>query len=331
MTVRHMMKLHIEIEHWPIAGTFRIARRSATETAVVLVTLEQNGHIGRGECGPNVRYDESADSVAAQLEAARAQVETGVDRQALQSLLPPGAARNALDCALWDLDAKRTGAPVWRLAGLNEPGALTTAYTLSIDTPEKVLDAAEAAAGRPVLKIKLAGDGDDLARLRAVRAATPQAKLIVDANEALTLDSLREMLPTLVALRIDVIEQPLPEADDAVLEGFDSPIPLCADESCHTAADVPRLARRYAMVNIKLDKTGGLTEALALRDTARQAGLGIMVGCMLGTSLAMAPAMLVAQGADWVDLDGPLLLAKDREGGITYHSSVMEWPVIWGC
>ena len=324
------MKLHIEIEHWPVAGTFRIARRAATETAVVVVTLEQDGHIGRSECGPNVRYNESPESVVAQLESVRAHVEAGADRQRVQSLLPPGAARNALDCALWDLQAKRTGTPVWQLAGLEEPGPLATAYTISIDTPEKMLDAAEAAADRPVLKIKLAGDGDDLARLRAVRAATPHAKLIVDANEALTLDKLQEMLPTLVTLRVNLIEQPLPAADDATLEGFDSPIPLCADESCNTAADIPRLARRYDMINIKLDKTGGLTGALTLRAAARNAGLGVMVGCMLGTSLAMAPAMLVAQGADWVDLDGPLLLAKDRDGGITYNGSVMNWPGIWG-
>lgn len=326
------MNLQIRTERWPVAGVFRISRRAATETDVVVVTLEDGGTVGRGECGPNVRYGESADSVTAQLEAVRGAVEAGVSRQQVQALLPHGAARNALDCALWDLEAKRSGTPVWRLANRREPGPLVTAYTLSIDTPENLLAAAEAVADRPLLKIKLAGDEHDLTRIRAVSAAAQGARLIVDANEALTIETLDFLAPRLALLRVDLIEQPLPAGRDAALRGFSSPVPLCADESLHTRDGLDDLAGKYQAVNIKLDKAGGLTEALATADAARERGLRLMVGCMLGTSLAMAPAALVAQDASWIDLDGPLLLARDREHGIHYERGVMQPAdrALWG-
>ncbi|MBI1181235.1 MAG: dipeptide epimerase [Alphaproteobacteria bacterium] len=326
------MNCRIRTERWPVAGTFRISRRSATETDVVVVELEQDGALGRGECGPNVRYGESAASVAGQLEAVRPAIEAGIGRARVQALLPPGAARNALDCALWDLEAKRSGEPAWKLAGCRQPASVVTAFTLSIDTPERMLEAAEAAAHRPLLKLKLAGDEHDLTRVRAVSAAAQGARLIVDANEALTPGQLEFLAPRLALLRVDLIEQPLPAGDDEALVGFDSPVPLCADESVHTAADLDRLAGKYQAVNVKLDKAGGLTEALALSAAARARGMQVMVGCMLGTSLAMAPAALLAQDAAWVDLDGPLLLARDREPAIHYEGSVMHPPPrsLWG-
>lgn len=297
-----------------------------------MVELRVNDAVGRGECGPNGRYGETASSVAVALELIRPEIEAGISWREAQDLLPPGAARNALDCALWDLEAKMLRQPVWHLAAVNEPRPLTTAYTLSIDTPEAMLTAAEAAADRPVLKVKLAGDEMDLTRLRAVRAAAPGAELIVDANEALTPGKLDFLLPHFVQLQVSVIEQPLPAHADNILRGNSSPIPLCADESIRTRAQLDDVAEKYQAINIKLDKAGGLTEALALRDAARKRGLKIMVGCMLGTSLAMAPAMLVAQEADWVDLDGPLLLDRDREPPIHYFGSVMQPPSpdLWG-
>jgi L-alanine-DL-glutamate epimerase-like enolase superfamily enzyme len=249
----------------------------------------------------------------------------------LQELLPEGAARNALDCALWDLEAKRTGTPVWRLAGLGEPGDLVTAYTLSIDTPDAMGASAALNAHRPLLKVKLDGDAV-LDRLRAVRQGAPDSRLVVDANEAWTVALLKEIGEELASLGVDMIEQPLPAGSDSGLAGLDCPIVLCADESCHGANTVADLTDRYGMVNIKLDKTGGLTGALALRGAAREAGMEIMVGCMVGTSLAMAPAMLVAEGAAVVDLDGPLLMKADRDPGIAYDGNVMH-PVpaaLWG-
>ena len=326
------MIYRIRTEQWPVAGVFRISRRSATETDVVVVELEEDGAMGRGECGPNVRYGESAASVTAQLESVRAVVESGIGREAAQDLLPHGAARNALDCALWDLEAKKAGRPVWKLANRNEPGPLVTAYTLSIDTPEKVLEAAQAVADRPLLKIKLAGDEHDLTRIRAVSAAAQGARLIVDANEALTIDKLAYLAPRLALLRVDLIEQPLPAGADEDLRFYSGPVALCADESLHDRASLEGLVGKYQAVNIKLDKAGGLTEALATADAARALGLKLMVGCMLGTSLAMAPAALVAQDASWIDLDGPLLLARDRENGIRYERGVMS-PAdrnLWG-
>lgn len=326
------MKLRSRVESWPVAGVFRISRREARETDVVVVELEVDGALGRGEGGPNVRYGETGESCLAQIEAVRGAIETGADRKALQDLMPPGAARNAVDCAFWDLEAKRGSKPAHTLAGLDRVKPLTTAYTLSIDTPEAMLAAAEAASDRPLLKVKLAGDEHDLTRLRAVRAAAPGAGIIVDPNESWSIERLQALMPTLASLQIDVIEQPLAATGDGALEGSISPIPICADESCAIAADLPGLVGKYQMVNIKLDKAGGLTEALKIADAAREAGFQIMVGCMLGTSLAMAPAMLVAQYASFVDLDGPLLLDRDRDDGIQFDGSVMQPPQaqLWG-
>jgi len=326
------MKLRIRVESWPVAGVFRISRREARETEVVVVELEDGGAVGRGEGGPNVRYGETGASCEAQIESVRGAIEGGADRQALQSLMPPGAARNAVDCAFWDLEAKLAQTPAYRMAGFESLKPLTSAYTLSIDTPEAMLAAAEAASERPLLKVKLAGDEHDLTRLRAVRAAAPKAGIIVDPNESWSIERLQALMPALASLQIDVVEQPIASGEDDALEGATSPIPICADESCATADDVPALAGKYQMVNIKLDKAGGLTEALKVAEAARDAGLQIMVGCMLGTSLAMAPAMLVAQYASFVDLDGPLLLARDREDGIAYNGSLMRppSPELWG-
>ncbi len=265
------------------------------------------------------------------IESLRARIEDGLDRRGLQQALPAGAARNALDCAFWDLEAKRAGRPVWALLGLKAPAPVTTAYTLSLDTPEAMGRAAAENAARPLLKLKLAGP-DDLARVEAVRENAPAARLIVDANEGWSLDDYVELAPKLAGLGVDLIEQPLPAGKDAALAGMRRPVPVCADESCHDSASLAGLAGRYDAVNIKLDKTGGLTEALELKDAAGAQGYEIMVGCMLATSLAMAPATLVAQGARFVDLDGPLLLDRDRAEGLYYEDSLLHppEPALWG-
>ncbi len=326
------MEMSIDIEKWPVRGVFRIARREATDTDVLVVTVQDGDHVGRGEAGPIIHYGEDVKSCRDQLENIRVDIEKGVSIEELATLLPPGSARNALDCALWDLAAKQAGQPAWELLGLNALHPLTTAFTLSVDSPDKVSKAAEAAAHLPLLKLKLAGDDDDLTRVRAVRAAAPQARLVVDANEAFTAGSLTDMLAPLAGLQVEMIEQPLPAGDDDALIGFDSPIPLCADESCHVDEDLAVLAQKYQAINIKLDKTGGLTAALDLATRARTHGLDVMVGCMLGTSLAMAPAMLVAQQARWVDLDGPLLLERDRVPGLHYDHGIVSPPTpdVWG-
>jgi L-alanine-DL-glutamate epimerase-like enolase superfamily enzyme len=318
-------------EVFPIRGVFRISRGARTESVVVTVTITEGESRGRGECVPYARYGESVDSVLGQIESAREALEAGADRAALQELLPAGAARNALDCALWDLEARRCGRPVWDLAGLEAPRPLVTAYTLSVDTPERMEAAARAAADRPLLKLKLTGDGDR-DRVAAVRRGAPAARLIVDANEAWTAAHYARFAPELAALGVELIEQPLPAADDLGLGAVAHPVPVCADESCHDTASLAALGTRYEAVNIKLDKTGGLTEALRLRAAARAAGRRVMVGCMLGTSLAMAPAILVAQGAEWVDVDGPLLLARDRDPGLSYAGSIVAPPpaALWG-
>jgi L-alanine-DL-glutamate epimerase-like enolase superfamily enzyme len=317
-------------EVFPIRGVFRISRGARTESVVVTATVEQDGARGRGECVPYARYGESVESVLAQVESARALVEGG-GRDALQAALPAGAARNALDCALWDLEARRAGKRVWELAGLAAPGPVTTAYTLSVDTPENMERAARDAAARPLLKLKLTGEGD-LERVAAVRRGAPDSRLIVDANEAWTAEHYAAFAAKLAPLGVELIEQPLPAGKDDGLARVAHPIPVCADESCHDTASLAGLAGRYEAVNLKLDKTGGLTEALRLREAARAAGHRLMVGCMVGTSLAMAPALLVAQGAEWVDLDGPLLLARDRDPGLAYRGSVVEPPpaALWG-
>jgi L-alanine-DL-glutamate epimerase-like enolase superfamily enzyme len=314
-------------EVFPLASAFTISRGSRIEARVLSVTAEGGGRSGRGECVPYARYGETPASVAAQIEG----LAPGFDRAALQGLLPPGAARNALDCALWDLEAKRVGRRVWQLAGLAEPGPEVTAYTLSLDAPEAMRAAAARNAHRPLLKIKLGGE-DDLARLEAVRDGAPGARIIVDANEGWTPEVYAALAPELLRLGVGLVEQPLPAGADAALAEMARPLPVCADESCHDRASLAGLAGRYDLVNIKLDKAGGLTEALALRDAARAAGLGVMVGCMVGTSLAMAPAVLVAQGAAVTDLDGPLLLARDREPGLRYDERGVHpaAPELWG-
>ena len=326
-----MAKLQVTVESWPIAGRFTISRGSKTEARVVVATIEEGVHRGRGECVPYARYGESLECVTTEIEAQRWTLERDPDRGALQRGMKPGAARNALDCALWDLEAKRSGRRVWELAGLPAPRALETAYTLSLGSVEEMGAAARAAADRPLLKLKLSGPGD-LDRVRAVREGAPAARLIVDANEAWTPAIFAELTPALRDLAVELIEQPLPAGADDELANLAHPVPVCADESCHDRASLAGLAKKYDAVNIKLDKTGGLTEALALVTAAKEAGLAIMVGCMVATSLSMAPAILVGQDARWVDLDGPLLLAKDRMPGLDYRGSLVAAPeaALWG-
>jgi L-alanine-DL-glutamate epimerase-like enolase superfamily enzyme len=318
-------------ESWPVRGSFTISRGAVTAVELVVVEIAAEGATGRGECRPYPRYGESVEATLALIEGARDLIETGGGRDALMATLPAGAARNALDAALWDLEAKRAGEPAWRLAGLPEPRPLEVSYTLSLEPPEAMAEAARAAAGRPILKLKLGGEGD-LERVAAVRAAAPDARLIVDANEAWTPEIYRATAPALAGLGVELIEQPFPADRDAWLDGLERPVPLCADESCHDAASLAALAGRYDVVNLKLDKTGGLTEALKAAMLAEELGLGLMVGCMVATSLAMAPAVLLAQLGRWCDLDGPLLLARDRDPGLTYRGSLVDPPppALWG-
>ncbi|MBC6406403.1 MAG: dipeptide epimerase [Rhodospirillales bacterium] len=325
------MQLSVTRECWPLRRSFAIARGSRTEARVLTVTLEDAGIVGHGEALPYARYGESPEASQADLEALLPAAQAGFDRVAAQGLLPPGAARNALDCALWDLEAKRTGKRAWQLAGLDPLQTVTTAYTLSLDSPAKMAAAAAENAWRPLLKLKLAGP-EDLARVAAVRSAAPESRLIVDANEGWDIDTYRTLAPQIAAMGVALVEQPLPAQADEALRGEARPLPLCADESCHDRTGLDRLVGLYDCVNIKLDKTGGLTEALALKAAAKAAGLAIMVGCMVATSLAMAPAVLLAQGAAFVDLDGPLLLAQDRVPGLTFEGSKILPPpaALWG-
>ena len=326
-----MRTLAVAHESWPIAGSFTISRGSKTAADVVTVTLTENGAVGRGECVPYPRYEETVAGVMAALEVARGAIENGCSRADVVHLVEPRAARNALDCALWDLEAKKTGIPVWRLAGLDDPISLMTAFTLSLDTPAAMAEAAAKAAARPLLKLKLGRDGD-AERLKLIRRAAPLSRLIVDANEGWTPQSLPAMLAACAEARVELVEQPLPAGNDEALRGLRRGVAICADESAHDRAHLDKLLGKYDAVNIKLDKTGGLTEALALAQAAKSSGLKIMTGCMLATSLAMAPAMLVAQLGGIVDLDGPLLLQKDRVPGIAFDGSVMRPapPSLWG-
>ena len=325
------LRLTVRVERWPLASTFTIARGSKTEAVVVVAELSDGALVGRGECVPYARYGESVEGVAAAIEAMAGFIEGGGDRLRLQGAIGAGAARNALDCAFWDIEAKRAGQPIWRLAGLAEPKPVTTAYTLSLGEPEAMAAAAAKAAHRPLLKVKL-GTADDAARIAAVRAAAPNARLIIDANEGWRADNLVRNMAACADAGVVLIEQPLPAGDDAALAGLARAVPVCADESLHDRASLVQLAGRYDAINIKLDKAGGLTEALALAQEARAHGLALMVGCMVGTSLAMAPAMMLAGQAAVVDLDGPLLLAKDREPGLLYEGSTVHppQPVLWG-
>lgn len=321
------MRIEVNRDVFQLTQVFTISRGSRTQAQVLTVTIIDGADRGWGECVPYARYGETLDSVADQIMALPAQF----DRQSLYDLLPAGAARNAVDCALWDLEAKRAGKPVWELAGLAEPGPEITAYTLSLDSPEAMRAQAARHAHRPLLKIKL-GTPDDMPRLEAVRSGASDARIIVDANEGWSAEVYSDLAPHLVRLGVDLVEQPLPAGEDEALIGMARPVPVCADESCHDRSSLPELAGKYDVVNIKLDKTGGLTEALALRDAAMGEGFGVMVGCMVGSSLAMAPATLVAQGASFVDLDGPLLLAEDRDVPLLFDEAGVHPPAgaLWG-
>ncbi|MDI4233092.1 L-Ala-D/L-Glu epimerase [Bradyrhizobium sp. Arg237L] len=319
------------IERWPIAGAFTISRGAKTEAVTVVAEVSLDGMTGRGECVPYPRYGETPEATLAAIQAMQEPLAAGMDREALQTQMPPGAARNALDCALWDLEAKRAGSRIWNLLGRSAPALCTTAYTISLGTPEAMAEATARAAHRPLLKIKLGGDGDG-ARIKAVRRAAPNAELIVDANEAWTADNLADNLGACADAGVTLVEQPLPAGNDAALAQIKRPLAVCADESVHARASLEGLRDRYDAVNIKLDKTGGLTEALAMADAAQALGFDIMVGCMVATSLAMAPAMLLTPQARFVDLDGPLLLARDRDHRLRYDGSLV-YPAeaaLWG-
>lgn len=324
------------IERWPIAGGFTISRGAKTEAVVIVAEVSRQGPndkaiIGRGECVPYARYDETPEGTLAAILRLQDAFRGGLDRETLQSQMSPGAARNALDCALWDLEARVAKKRIWDLLGRPEPRPLTTAYTISLGTPQAMAEATAKAAHRPLLKIKLGGDGDE-ARIAAVRKAAPASELIVDANEAWTDADLERHLAACADAGVTMIEQPLPAGRDQALARIKRPVSVCADESVHDRASLEGLRERYDAINIKLDKTGGLTEALAMAEAARSLGFDLMVGCMVATSLAMAPAIMIAQGARVVDLDGPLLLAKDRDNGLRFDGSTVYPPDagLWG-
>ena len=321
------MRIEVSQDMFQLAQVFTISRGSRTEAKVLSAVIIDGEARGWGECVPYARYDETLEAVTSEIDG----LPDVLTRQALYDLLPAGAARNAVDCALWDLEAKRAGKRVWELAGLAVPGPEITAYTLSLDTPDAMQAQATQNAHRPLLKIKL-GTPDDLPRLEAVRAGAPKARIIVDANEGWSAEVYADLAPHLVRLGVELVEQPLPAGEDEALIGMDRPVPVCADESCHDRNSLPGLKGKYDVVNIKMDKAGGLTEALALREAALAEGYGVMVGCMVGSSLAMAPATLVAQGAAVVDLDGPLLLAEDRDTPLIFDDAGVHPPraELWG-
>jgi len=331
MTSSEMRRLASRLERWPIKGQFSISRGAKTEAVTVVAEVSLGGQIGRGECVPYARYKETAEATLAALQLMREPLARGLDRSGLQAEMPPGAARNALDCALLDLEAKQAGQRVWQLLGRPAPQACTTAFTISLSSPAAMAAAAAAVADRPLLKIKLGGDGDQ-ARIKAVRQAAPAAELIVDANEAWTAQTLEFHLNACAEAGVTLVEQPLPAGQDEALAKIRRPIAVCADESVHDLASLAALRDRYDAVNIKLDKSGGLTEALAMADAAAAQGFEIMVGCMVATSLSMAPALLIANQARFVDLDGPLLLARDRANGLRYDGSLVYPPdaALWG-
>jgi L-Ala-D/L-Glu epimerase len=324
------MQIEARGEVWPLKEVFRISRGSRTKAQVVVVTVSGGEHTGRGEGVPLARYNQNTASVLAQIESVNG--EENLDRDKLQQLLPSGAARNALDCALWDLEAKISGKRVWELANVPIVPEVETSFTISLDRPGKMAESARAAANSPILKLKLGGDSLDLARVEGVRDAVPGARLLIDANESWSLAHYRKIVPALKELRVELIEQPFPANADEVLETLDHPIPVCADESCHTTSDLPRLKNRYEVVNVKLDKTGGLTEALRLCERARESGFKLLIGCMVCTSLSIAPARLLASTADYVDLDGPLLLAGDHDHPVPYANGRIGIPPreLWG-
>jgi L-Ala-D/L-Glu epimerase len=325
------LKIHASAETFPIAGKFTISRGSKTEAKVIVVRVSDGNVTGMGECVPYARYGESVQSVMDDINQIAPKIAGNPDRIALSSLLNPGAARNALDCALWDFEAKRSGKSVAGRIGVNAARPLTTAYTLSLGSAEEMGNAAKAHAHRALLKIKVGGDGD-LERVRQVTLNAPRSKIILDANEGWTPQNVAENMQAAADLGISLIEQPLPAGNDGILAELSHPVPICADESAHTSEGLIALRNRYDAINIKLDKAGGLTEALKMRDEARGLGFQVMVGCMVGSSLAMAPAVLLAQGAEFVDLDGPLLLARDRQPGLRYEGSLVypPEPALWG-
>lgn len=327
---RPAAELSVKVERWPIAGRFTISRGAKTEAAVVVATIIEGKAVGRGECVPYARYGETVPGVLATIASLTPRLKEGLMRSELQRILPPGAARNAVDCALWDLAAKRSGHRVHELADLPAPEPVTTAYTISLDAPAAMAEAA-AKTKLPLLKLKLGAPGDP-ERLAAVRKAVPKATLIVDANEGWHAGDLAENFAACVAAKVKLIEQPLPADNDAALAEVDRPVPVCADESVHDRASLAHLVGKYDAVNIKLDKAGGLTEALALAEAAEKAGFKIMIGSMVSTSLGVAPALLLAGQAKFVDLDGPLLLAGDRPDGLRYDGAIVHpsAPELWG-
>jgi L-alanine-DL-glutamate epimerase-like enolase superfamily enzyme len=324
------LRIEAKEKVWPLKEVFRISRGSRSESRVVVVTVSDGQHMGRGECVPIARYNQTTASVLAQIESIKSAKD--LDRQKLQQLLPAGAARNALDCALWDLEAKRSGKRAWELANIPIVPEVETSFTISLDAPDKMAAAAKAAASSPLLKLKLGGDDLDLARVEAVHEAAPTARLLIDANESWSPKHYREIVPALKKLGVELIEQPFPANTDEVLKTLEHPVPVCADESCHTSTDLSRLRNRYEMVNVKLDKTGGLTEALFLTERARESGFKLLFGCMACTSLGIAPARLLPSATDYVDLDGPLLLAGDRDHGLAYENGRIGLPSrqLWG-
>ncbi|MFT4047369.1 MAG: dipeptide epimerase [Solimonas sp.] len=326
-----LRSLSAEHQSWPLATPFRISRGVKTSAEVVVATIRDGDFVGRGEALPYARYGETTASVLAQIRALSAQIAAGIERQALLTATPAGAARNALDCALWDLSAQAGGRAVTEQLGESPLPALSSALTISLDTPEAMREAAAKLHDAPLLKVKVDASHPE-AQLRAVRAGAPNPRLIVDPNESWSFDLLKSMQAPMTALRVDLVEQPLPAGSDAVLEGFQPAQPICADESCHVADDIPLLATRYQAVNIKLDKTGGLTGALALLQRARAANMGVMCGCMISTSLSMAPAFHIARHADFVDLDGPLWLKRDHPGGVRFEHGALQppAPTLWG-
>lgn len=318
------------IETWPLKQTFRISRGSRTETRLIVVTVSDGEHTGRGEGVPIRRYNQTPESILAEIDSIKDTKD--LDRQALQKLLPAGAARNALDCALWDLEAKQAGRRVWELAHIRTKEQVETSFTISLDTPVKMGEAAKTHSAAPILKLKLGGDDADLARVESVRQSAPKSRLLIDANESWSPEHFCDVAPKLKQLGVELIEQPFPANADQALETLEHPIPICADESCHTSTDLPRLKNRYEMINVKLDKTGGLTEALRLCERARETGFKLLIGCMVGTSLSMAPARLLASNADYADLDGPLLLRDDRDHSLRYENGRLGMPSreLWG-
>lgn len=323
--------LAYNIESWPIRGSFNISRGSKTEADVIVCSISQDGHSGLGECVPYTRYGESVDSVSRQINAVQKQIENGESHDAVLAAMPPSAARNAVDCAFWDLNAKSSGVPAYKHFGQHPLRPVITAMTISLGEADEMARAAEILADRPLLKVKLGGEGDS-ERIQAVARAAPKSRIILDANESWSSENIVSLMLEAAKANVALIEQPLPKGEDAILSEIPHPVPICADESAHVSEDLGELLGRYDSINVKLDKAGGLTEAAKMCRRAHEFGFSVMVGCMVGTSLAMAPAMLLAQDAEFVDLDGPLLLDRDRPNGLSYSANSVNPPTpkLWG-